>query len=84
MNVHTSETQKLEVALKGSRQVYYPDVEKYLDAPVYEHYKLFPDAEFSGPAIVEQRESTTVLGPGDTVRVDPYLNLIIKIKGATS
>lgn len=84
MNVHTSETQKLDVALKGSRQVYYPDVEKYLEAPVYEHYKLFPDAEFSGPAIVEQRESTTVLGPGDKVRVDPYLNLIIKIKGATS
>ncbi|MBT7951698.1 MAG: hydantoinase/oxoprolinase family protein [Gammaproteobacteria bacterium] len=84
MNVHTSEVQNLDAALKGSRQVYYPDVEDFLAASVYDHYKLYPGAEFSGPAIVEQRESTTVLGPGDSVRVDPYLNLIIELKGAAS
>jgi N-methylhydantoinase A len=84
MNAHTSEVQNLDAALKGSRQVYYPDVEDFLAASVYDHYKLYSGAEFSGPAIVEQRESTTVLGPGDLVRVDPYLNLIIELKGAAS
>ena len=84
MNAHTSEVQNLDAALKGSRQVYYPDAEDFLTASVYDHYKLYPGAEFSGPAIVEQRESTTVLGPGDLVRVDTYLNLIIELKGAAS
>ena len=83
MNTHSAASGNLETALKGSRQVYYADVEKFLDAPVYDHYKLFPGAEFVGPAIIEQRESTTVVGPGDSVRVDAYLNLIIQLKGST-
>jgi N-methylhydantoinase A/oxoprolinase/acetone carboxylase beta subunit len=31
---------------------------------------------FDGPAIVEERESTTVIGPRTRVRVDPRLNLL--------
>jgi N-methylhydantoinase A len=84
LNAHTSEVQNLDAALKGNRQVYYPDEQDFLAAPVYDHYKLYPGAEFTGPAIVEQRESTTILGPGDRIKVDPYLNLIISLNGATS
>ncbi|MFT5131938.1 MAG: N-methylhydantoinase A [Gammaproteobacteria bacterium] len=84
MNVYSSSSQNLEQAFKGVRQVYYPDVENFLATPVYDHYKLFPGADFKGPAIVEQRESTTVIGPEDSVRVDAYLNLIIELKGTTS
>jgi len=80
MKSHVSEPLGLEMANKGSRQVYYPDVENFLEVPVYDHYKLKPDVVFSGPAIIEQRESTTVIGSGDRVRVDPYLNLIIQLK----
>ncbi len=84
MNKHKSTSKNPDTALKGARQVYYPDVEEFLEAAVYDHYALSPGAEFKGPAIIEQRESTTVLGPGDRVRVDSYLNLIIDLQGARS
>ena len=32
-----------------------------------------------GPAIVEQMDATTLVLPGMTARVDPYLNLILEM-----
>ncbi len=32
--------------------------------PVYDRYRLALGATFTGPAIVEERESTVVVGPG--------------------
>ena len=32
--------------------------------PIYERYKLTPGTSFPGPAIVEERESTTIVGGG--------------------
>jgi N-methylhydantoinase A/oxoprolinase/acetone carboxylase beta subunit len=34
---------------------------------------------FGGPAIIEERESTVVLQPGDYATVDRYLNLIVEV-----
>jgi len=33
---------------------------------------------FSGPAVVEQMDATTVVLPSMTARVEPYLNLILE------
>ena len=46
---------------------------------VYDRYRLGPGATFAGPAIVEERESTTVIGPGATVSVDDQGNLTVEI-----
>jgi N-methylhydantoinase A len=43
---------------------------------VYDRYRLAPGDAFAGPAIVEERESTVVLGPDARARVDDALNLI--------
>jgi len=32
-----------------------------------------------GPALIEERESTCVIGPGDVVRVDARRNLIVEL-----
>ena len=64
-------------ALKGSRQVYFTD--RYYDCPVYERGLLTPDMEVSGPALIEERESTCVIGPGDVVLVDARRNLIVEL-----
>jgi len=45
---------------------------------VYNHDLLPSGAEFRGPAIVEQKESTTVVIPGSHAKVDDQLNLIIQ------
>ena len=66
-------------ARKPSRRAYFYDVQNFVDTPVYDHEHLQPGAAFAGPVIVEQRASTTVAGPGDRVRVDDYLNLIVDI-----
>jgi len=33
----------------------------------------------AGPAIVEQMDATTLIVPGATATVDPYLNLLLEL-----
>jgi N-methylhydantoinase A len=65
-------------ALKGQRQVYFPET-GFAPCDVYDRYALKSGDSFTGPAVVEERESTTVLGPGAKVRVDEYLNLVCEL-----
>ena len=46
--------------------------------PVYDRYRLDPGAAFEGPAVVEERESTVVLGPEAEVEIDAARNLIVR------
>ena len=69
-------------ALKGSRQVYFPDNHAYSECPVYDRYLLKSGAQLKGPALLEERESTCVIGYGEIVKVDAHLNLIAEIKEA--
>ncbi len=74
-----SAASNLADARKASRRAYFYDAHDFVDTPVYDHERLFAGASFAGPAIVEQRASTAVVGPGDRVAVDEYLNLIVDI-----
>jgi N-methylhydantoinase A len=71
-------------ARKGSRIVYFPSQQVQLEVIVYEHDHLTPGQQIDGPAIVEQKESTVVVGPGDRISVDAYLNLIIDLAAPAS
>jgi N-methylhydantoinase A len=42
---------------------------------------LPPGAAVAGPALIEERESTCVIGPRDTVRVDVHRNLLAELTG---
>src|SRR6266851_9845161 len=63
-------------APKGTRRAYFPEAKGYVDTPVYDRYALTPGAVLAGPAIIEERESTTVAGPGARITVDSRLTLI--------
>ena len=63
--------------LKGHRSVYMPESNGFVDAPVYDRYRLMAGQAFPGPAIVEERESTVVIGPRARAGVDAWFNLII-------
>ena len=52
--------------------------EGFVDVPVYERGQLVPGAQIVGPAIVEQRDTTTVLAAGYASITDGYGNLIIR------
>jgi 5-oxoprolinase (ATP-hydrolysing) len=64
-------------ARKGERQAWFGH--GFVTAAVYDRYTLPEGAEIPGPAIVEERESTTIIAPGDTLRVDAAGNLRIAI-----
>ncbi|MBB3610822.1 hydantoinase/oxoprolinase family protein [Rhizobium sp. BK602] len=66
-------------ARKGSREVFFNEIGSYVETTVYDHYKLPVGQEVKGPAIVEQRESTAVVGPSGIFHVDAHGNLVINI-----
>ena len=66
--------------LKGRRRAYFPETGGWIDCPIYDRYKLAAGLEIAGPAIVEERESTSVLPPGTVATVDEYANLIATVE----
>ena len=66
-------------ALKSHRSVYFDEVQGFVNTPVYDYYALAQDVEIAGPAIVEQAESTIVVGPRGTAHVDAHHNLVMHI-----
>jgi N-methylhydantoinase A len=48
-----------------------------MDCPVYARERLDVGVMLAGPAILEQLDSTTVIGPGQVARVDEWKNLIV-------
>jgi N-methylhydantoinase A/oxoprolinase/acetone carboxylase beta subunit len=61
----------------ASRRAYFEEIRAYEPVPIYLRAKLTEDQEIVGPAIVEQPDTTTVVYPGQTLRVDRTGNLII-------
>ena len=66
-------------ALKGTRRAFDPAVGDLIDWPVYDRYALKPGMTLKGPALIEERESTCVVGAGDAVTVDAQYNLIAEL-----
>ena len=55
---------------KGQRAAYMPEADAFVDTVVYDRYALVDGQRFEGPAIVEERESTVVIGSGARARID--------------
>ena len=68
-----------EGPLKARRAAYFPDGGGFVDCPVYDRYRLQPGSVIEGPALVEERESTCVIGPGQTGRIDSFHNLVVTV-----
>jgi N-methylhydantoinase A len=74
--------QALDAAIKGKRQAFSAVVRDFIPYTVYDRYKLFPGAEFTGPAVIEEKESTLIVGEGARVATDEYGFLWIDLKEA--
>jgi N-methylhydantoinase A len=64
-------------AVRERRPVYFRDAGGFVETPAYERSQLAPGATFAGPAVIEEKDSTAVVGPGATVTVDAFLNLVV-------
>ncbi len=65
-------------ALRGRRAVWFESA-GWVDTPIYVREHLPADASFEGPAIIEQLDCTTVIEPGNRVRIDSIGNLIVTV-----
>ena len=68
---------------KGEREVYFPET-GFTATTVYDRYALGPGVTIEGPAVIEERESTAVIGPGARVRVDEQSSLVVTLPGASA
>jgi N-methylhydantoinase A len=64
-------------ALLTTRPVYFDGA--LVDTRIYMRDSLTPGDTFTGPAIISEYSSATVLPPGDTLRVDALRNLVIEV-----
>ena len=71
---------KVEAAKTGARKVFFGKEHGALTTQVFNRDLLEPGHRFSGPAIVEQLDTTTVIQPEQEASVDEYRNIIIKEK----
>lgn len=64
-------------ALLRTKPVYFDG--RFQTTRVYDRELLRPGDTFTGPAIVSEYSSATVLPPGDTLRVDGLRNLVVEV-----
>ena len=50
----------------------------WADSPIYRRAALAPGQSITGPAIIEQMDSTTPVFPGDVCTLDSWGNLLIE------
>ncbi len=78
----STEQTTLENALKGTRNVFFGEAGGFVESQIYDRSKLGPGLSLKGPAIIEQVDSTVVVPPNFTARVDDYLNIILEVPHA--
>jgi len=72
--------QTIKAAIKGQRPAYSPAAKDFIPYTIYDRYKLFPEASFQGPAIIEEKESTFIVGEDAEVKVDGFGFLWVDLK----
>jgi N-methylhydantoinase A len=68
-------------ACARARSVYWAEVGDFETTPVYWGEKLLPGNLIAGPAVVQVPDTTIVVHPGQTGRLDPYGNVLIDLDG---
>jgi N-methylhydantoinase A len=75
----TSGGPQKDTAHKGYRDIFFSETDGYTEASVYDRYGLSVGTVIKGPAVVEENESTLVIGPEGTAEVDIWGNVIVTI-----
>jgi N-methylhydantoinase A len=68
------------VAQVGTRAIHLDSAARPTTCAVYRRERLTPDMTIEGPAVIEEYASTTVLFPGDRVRVADTGELIVSVR----
>jgi len=66
-------------AHRGKRSVYFAELGRAVATPTFARDELRSGNHIDGPALIEEYASTTVVLPGDKLRVDEFGNLVIEV-----
>jgi N-methylhydantoinase A len=69
----------LSAAVTGRRNVYFGARHGWADADVYARARLSAGTKLTGPLVIEEMSSTTLLAPGQTAQIDRIGNIIIRV-----
>ncbi|MCD6074536.1 MAG: hydantoinase/oxoprolinase family protein, partial [Rhodospirillales bacterium] len=58
-------------------KVLFDEAQGYIEVPIYDRVTIPAGGKVTGPAVVEQLDSTTVILPGQTAEVEKFGNIII-------
>ena len=72
-------TEDASRAIIGARQTWYPETGCFTETTLFARDRLRAGMRFDGPAIVEQMDTTTLIPPGVSARVDTTENLILEL-----
>lgn len=64
---------------RDERKVIFADPDAPLDTKIYDRAEMRPGQKITGPAVIEQMDTTTPVYPGDVAEMTPDGHLIIKI-----
>ncbi len=67
-----------EARPSSTRQVYF-ELAGWTETVVYQRDTLPVGSKITGPAVIEQLDSTTLVIPGSSIEVDPRRNLICRV-----
>jgi N-methylhydantoinase A len=64
---------------KSSRKVYFKDVKKTIDVPVYGPLSLPIEQDIQGPLLIDESLTTIVIDPGAKVRLSRFGNYVVRL-----
>jgi len=64
---------------KTKRAMLFDGWNRHRECPVYSRYDLKAGDTVAGPAVIEEAESTTVVGPSGKAAVDGYGNIVVSL-----
>ncbi|MBI4182934.1 MAG: hydantoinase/oxoprolinase family protein [Proteobacteria bacterium] len=70
----------LRAARKDVRRLYFEVTSGFTDTAVYDRYRLPADRRIDGPAVIEERETSVVVGPDARFHLDAEANMIIELQ----
>jgi N-methylhydantoinase A len=78
LTAHPPATTDVAYTRVGAREVWLAEVGRAVPCCVYDRARLGPGHRLAGPALVDQMDATTLLLPGQSAVVDPFLNLLVE------
>ena len=73
-------TTSIKDCIKGQRRAFSLTQKEYIPFTVFDRFKLFAGASLSGPAIIEEKESTIIVGEDASASVDEFGFVWINMK----